>query len=434
MLPQNGKIAIIDDNIKEVEPLFTILSRKGAAFHYFSGRTEDLPDKPILGIRIIFLDIELEDTRGVAPKTQASALAAKVTKVTGTRPNPYFIAFWTGHKEVASQVIEYLKDTPPVGFVSLPKPTQSDFESGTVDVAEIESAVESALSGIDAFKIFLRWERAVSASGAKFINELTSVVPNTGDALAWSRESLKILASFYKTISGEERISPQPEKNLINSSYLLNKSYCDCLDKETLEEFQDATYPLVDESISIELTARLNSKLFFDQTSVGSHSTGSVYLSIQNQTVQDALVRSIFKSNKQPANIKLCSLIITPSCDMAHAKYLKQPGKKYLRLLHGLLFQVTSKSDLYPRLNAYNPGNDQLSKPDSHFYIDPFWFDREEKACMMIFHFGSLTSDWIQTTDSPPAEFVLRDHLAFDVQSKMSNHANRLGNYMLPLQ
>jgi hypothetical protein len=61
--------------------------------------------------------------------------------------------------------------------------------------------------------------------------------------------------------------------------------------------------------------------------------------------------------------------------------------------------------------------------------MEPFWY--KEKFFQLVFHIGRLTSVWWNKEEIPEFAFAIKEHLAFDIQSKMANHANRLGNSML---
>ncbi|MFZ2914048.1 MAG: hypothetical protein WAZ99_07595, partial [Rectinemataceae bacterium] len=76
---------------------------------------------------------------------------------------------------------------------------------------------------------------------------------------------------------------------------------------------------------------------------------------------------------------------------------------------------------------------DANRKSDSLFCTEPFWFEEKGKNYMIIFHYGSLSSKWFDGEHAPEIKFAINEHLVFDIQSKMANHANRLGNFMLPL-
>jgi hypothetical protein len=152
-------------------------------------------------------------------------------------------------------------------------------------------------------------------------------------------------------------------------------------------------------------------------------------------------------------------MIVTPSCDIAHRKYLYNQKKCY-RIIYGLLIPVAdyvqvekslkpswiekkkqnliteltqkgSRKEFIDTVNRFFKGSTQR---DSLFRIEPFWNEEKGQLYILIFHFGSLSSVWWDDNDVPQFEFAIKEHLAFDIQSKLANHVNRLGNSMLQFE
>jgi hypothetical protein len=128
MITGYQKVIVVDDMFKEVEPLLSALWQKGISCIYLTGQQEYLPERPFSGVRLLFLDIEL-DTKALSDKDKASTLAAVVKKIIGEKPSPYFIVFWTKHDDnVIKEVLRYLGTghISPVGWMNFDKPTSSD--------------------------------------------------------------------------------------------------------------------------------------------------------------------------------------------------------------------------------------------------------------------------------------------------------------------
>ena len=53
-LPNGGKVVIVDDCFQEILPLINILNKNAIPVIYYSGRANELPIKPLQGIRFIF--------------------------------------------------------------------------------------------------------------------------------------------------------------------------------------------------------------------------------------------------------------------------------------------------------------------------------------------------------------------------------------------
>lgn len=425
MMPNNGKIVIIDDSLEEATPIFNVLSKTGASYLYFDGSSANLPSTPISGVRVVFLDIELAQTVGATDKNKASTLASILRRVLGDHPSPYFIVFWTGHREVIPKIMKYLKKMSPIGYVELDKPSSDRLASGDFELAVIEGAINDSLMNCAAFQFFLKWELAISRSGAMLVDEIISIIPKALTTAQWSRECLKILASLYKTNTGKRQLDCGNEKHTIGASILLNKAHINVLDREVATVFKDSSFSLIDQPITPIVAAKLNAKLSIDQGVLDSYGNGAVHYAYSDRKMKKAIIESVFKSENVPKGLKCCSVFVTPPCDMAQEKFLKEGSGNLLRVLHGVIFPVSSQSELNRQLRS--------SKADSQFFVGPFLLNGKKTPLLMIIHFGALSSLWVDRSKSRKPEFVLKESLAADLQSKFASHANRLGNYLLPL-
>lgn len=123
VFPLNGKVVIIDDNIEEAMPLMNVLSKHHISFTYFDGKKDNLPEKPVDNVRIIFLDIQLEGMEGIQDdKTKLSALLNVIKNVIGDKPDLYIIIAWTKHDELINDIKSSLSPKPFI-FLNLEKAT-----------------------------------------------------------------------------------------------------------------------------------------------------------------------------------------------------------------------------------------------------------------------------------------------------------------------
>ena len=76
MIPLNGRIAIVDDQIEQALPLMRVFAKNNIPYVFYKGTApEFLPERPENDIRILFLDLNLLDGRDNQPKEIRSALA-----------------------------------------------------------------------------------------------------------------------------------------------------------------------------------------------------------------------------------------------------------------------------------------------------------------------------------------------------------------------
>jgi hypothetical protein len=150
MITGYQKVIVVDDMFQEVKPLLSALWQKGIPCIYLTGQQEHLPKKPFYGVRLLFLDIEL-DTKALSDKDKASTLAAVVKKIVGEKPCPYFIIFWTKHDDkVIKEVLRYLSTDhiSPVGWMNFDKPTSLNSD---IEVTELIKRIEAKTAEMGAF-------------------------------------------------------------------------------------------------------------------------------------------------------------------------------------------------------------------------------------------------------------------------------------------
>ncbi|HQL74850.1 MAG TPA: hypothetical protein PLD58_16845, partial [Phycisphaerae bacterium] len=73
---QSPTVVVIDDDHEEALPLLRVMSSIGVGACYFTGDKDQLPEKPLEGIRLVLLDLRLFETVPGEPRHYiASTLA-----------------------------------------------------------------------------------------------------------------------------------------------------------------------------------------------------------------------------------------------------------------------------------------------------------------------------------------------------------------------
>jgi hypothetical protein len=454
MITGYQKVIVVDDVFKEVEPLLSALWQKGIPCIYLTGQQEYLPEKPFSGVRLLFLDIEL-DTKALSDKNKASTLAAVVKKIIGEKPCPYFIVFWTKHDDkVIKEVLRYL-DTDhisPVGWMDFEKPASSD---STIKITELIKKIESKSAEMGAFNYLLVWENLLDKTISDFSNKYFSAVSANGNTDDWSRKMAILLGHLASSYTGEKLYNNTDD--LKNAMLALGDSFGASIQKSVKAENFALEMSLLQQPIKLQDLAVQNSLLFLDFQPDKEVSFGNVFIMNQpDEHLKEALYKNIYPDNKIQEGTLICGMIVTPSCDIAHSKYLHNQKNCY-RILYGLMIpamdyeQVENsikpewiekkKQDLIDELNKkkcskkyvdiVNKYFQKSTMKDSIFRVELFWHEQKNQVFILLFHFGSLSSVWWDDADIPQFEFAIKEHLAFDIQSKMASHANRLGNAMI---
>lgn len=103
-LPSDGSVIVIDDKIEEALPLIKLLSKKGIATTYYSGKDSELPSIPIQKVRLAFVDIQL-----FGPST-AHSYAQNILRILDTiiseNNGPYILILWSTVEQIHADTIE----------------------------------------------------------------------------------------------------------------------------------------------------------------------------------------------------------------------------------------------------------------------------------------------------------------------------------------
>lgn len=450
--PQNPKVLVVDDKYEEVKPLFNLFSMHGISYIHFDGKKDSLPKQPFSSVRLVILDIDLEGlTEGLDEKSKASALASYLEKLITIKESPYFILFWTKHEEIIDNFIKYLKldDACPIDWKNMEKPTKEEL---TLDY--IQKHFFSTISN-DAFEFLLTWEDAVSKDASHFTNNISNIVKQeTKKTLAdWNVSMKNILSKFACSYLGMSKISSEDKDNALEyATSILNQSFVEIL---SLDYSKSMNISLPEKPVvTLETVAQLNSILFIEKCTDNKIENGKVYIDTEDDNIFELLKGKILsKKGAKTCDCQLLSVVLTPECDLAHRKYLykNDPQTEYHRILYGIKIEIGSnidyKSFFEYAASAYSKKvkieNTKLSnhlkkdvknciscnKPENLYETQPF-IDEFGKICVIIFHFGT-----IQTKEIVPSSisfsYLLKNSLISDLQTKLANHVNRLGNSML---
>jgi len=410
LISESGRIVLIDDKKDEIEPVLNSIWSHGIPFLYFDGTQKTLPNKPLEGIRFVFLDIELRGMKGQPEKTKASGVVAVLKKIISKDNGPYVIIFWTQHEEAIRYVLENCntEKIPPVASVDLEKP--AGFE-------RISERLEQKLGELEAFQLYVEWENILNKASKEFVRKFSSLV-NLGDN--WSKDTAALFYKLYKTYVEENELQDK-EDQFKCACHLMNRSFFDTLEYVTRKDLKlPEGFELKYRTISRETIAKINYSLFLGEALTGRHNPGNVYTQ-DNDVYKGMLMSSIFKEEQSPDESTLCKVIISPECDIAHNKMISiVEAEEQPKVMHRVLYGLLVPAGPTNRLN-------QKGK-EGYFPIGPIWHDSKEQE--VIFHFATMSFSPDSEFTEPPL-FTLKRDLLFDLQSKAANHVNRLGNYLL---
>ncbi|MGO9138765.1 MAG: hypothetical protein ACLP9S_02630 [Syntrophales bacterium] len=184
-----ARVLIVDDKPDEAVPIMTALGKIGVGCVYVRGdKVEELPQKPIEGIRLVFLDMRLDE--GGNQKAALSKTISVLKRCVPISTMPLVIVCWTAHaediavfKEMASTEISGLKH----GFiVGLPKPLK-----GKPAKWKVRKEIMAKLKPYDALGLLWQWENVLHRAA-------TETTQTIADVSAYMVEDGKIAANDWQ--------------------------------------------------------------------------------------------------------------------------------------------------------------------------------------------------------------------------------------------
>jgi len=182
---QTARVAVIDDVPDEALPLVHGLGRRGIGCVYISGdKLEELPEEPLRGLRLLFLDMDLGV--GGPAKQVAAKLIGVLKKVIGGATSPVAIAVWTDHPEYVDEFkCALARDMPDLrpGIVNkMAKPFKRSNGQRQIDAAKAMRQVEKLLGKSEPLALLWAWEQLAHDAST----DTTRLVSEVADALALS--------------------------------------------------------------------------------------------------------------------------------------------------------------------------------------------------------------------------------------------------------
>lgn len=457
-IKNNAQILIVDDHYDEVKNLVMTLSKNGLSYVYNDGSYRMKPRKSNLytGVRFIILDTDIKKlTSGLSPANKASTLVTYLTEIITEKNGPIFILFCTKDEAIIEEVKKNFARSKFIlaGYDTLDK--DANGVAGGEAIAKLHSAINSDILP-HSFRFFLSWEQNVSCEQSLFVNNFSVMERfETNDFVEktqlWNKHIQNILCKLIMTNAGDEwQNICQNKNNLAYAIELLNQSFAGKLPKHA--EFFDL--PKTTDTLSLATIAKINTELFLTGVIEKKKiETGRIYYE-KNDCLLDDLKKNILKESiPADVNVRLITAVITPQCDIAQTKFLKSDSrqKEWHNFLSGIEIEI--KDNKYPKWlkkdNNFVERIDYIDKmssiteeekkklkgflfpitPNCTYMTFPL-VNKEGRNCIWVFHFATVTSKPIKK-NSITFHYQMSRELFFDLQSKLANHVNRLGNSML---
>lgn len=169
---ETTRVCIIDDEVDEYLPLIHALSRlRFGSIHIAGDKVEDLPEEPLPGLRLVFLDMKL-GTEG-DDALVAAHTAQVFSRVVSSSSAPLLVVVWTKHKDLVETFRTRLFEAYPeyqgkLLFTRIEKPIDGTY----LQADELREAVSAEMRKFYPAEILWRWEQLVHDAATATTEEI----------------------------------------------------------------------------------------------------------------------------------------------------------------------------------------------------------------------------------------------------------------------
>lgn len=428
-LPKNARVAIVDNVYGEVEGLMEALASKGVPVVYYQGQKK-FPKPPLSGIRLLFLDLELDGLEGQSDKAKTATAAANAATLIAPGNGPVVIVLWTKHcgKDVVDRFRGYLKGhmTNPYFVVCMDKASCQD-KSGKFSTARIKRNISLKLADANVIGLHTTWENALFRGSVKLADRVASIASADEN---WQTVISRMFFKLYKANSEKVELKTLKEQFLSACSLygagLLNAinfelsrsslSYCKqfALKKEKLAGDREA-----------KLNGLLNAFLYYDKDRADPNVPGTVYVvrsggaDIKCGIAADFFVEKSAQKvirSRGTKDVRLCKIVVTPSCDCAQKKEFRSGGGEKVKTYDRVVWALMVNRDL---------GAEYIKQRKARCYLLE-GFEYDGGMYDLLIDLDTLGFEVLDFKKQSRL-FTLTSMVLADVQSKLANQLNRMG-------
>lgn len=424
MIPLNGRIAIVDDQIEQALPLMRVFAKNNIPYVYYKGTDpEYLPEQAENDIRILLLDLNLLGGRDNQPKDIRSSLFSVISHIISPNNYPYVLVLWSRQEKEYKEMLEELfsnglKGCAPIAILEWIKsdffPNFSDEEANKDEEYKIIDELKKVIAGLPAYSYLMQWENCVHNSADETIQDIFHDYHSQND---WQDNANCILNMFAKSYLEKQHDDSNADEKAKASLLFMNEVYFDTLESNvSIINVPNATdlQSKTNEENEKEIAAKINECLLISNQIESIHQPGCMidFGHDSDEIVHfyeliDNSLRTLPQKVKKDdiyQRIIPCAVVVTPACDYAQKKNVND------RIVQGVI--VDSDFQKY------------VDTSEAIFISPKFIYESHCRIIVLNFRYF-ITANLDGT--KPKCILRLRNSILAEIQSKLARHINRQG-------
>ncbi len=212
---------------------------------------KDLPEKPLDGVRIVFLDLVFS---GWPLDTPVSGAVESVMRraVDPKKNGPFVLILWTNKSREAEAAKKALRESGFKFTSAMMKKRECGNEEGEFDLEKIRAGVQKSVKDASALQLFMLWENSVRRACGGIVRKLSDLHgadAECGGAGApardtdrrdadsvdreWDGKLLEAIGGLARAVGGGRAAGLEPAKVAEKALYALNTALGDAIHRET---------------------------------------------------------------------------------------------------------------------------------------------------------------------------------------------------------
>lgn len=446
ILPSYGKVLIIDDKYEDVVPIQNILAENGVPYIFYDYSVfKDIEVKRVDAVRMVFLDIRLED--GIqGPKNIATVLATVIEKVIQPKNGPYAIVLWTNEialkEEIQEYMISYLSSeetTLPTYICALDKKEFIEKPKNTL----VES-LSLQLTEQKMMNFLTEWENQSISVSSNMVRLLLYGLHTNMD-----NESIRNIFIQMATLENSEvKNKEEATRNILNILVeFLRDRYLEIMSNSKLiKEFsqywdfdfgKESEIKTIQEHTSIEQKACINSLLnintydtkdrqlpgkivLLENDDIGFDIYDFKHSSLSNKWYADNILEAY--GHKIPLTLTPVEVDITPNCDYAQNK------NHMLRTVFGYRIEIgqVNVNGTVTWINYKYANKFKHKIGFEYVYVTPE-FLVDMKLCVFVFNTKYMSIENKDYCDKHQYLFRFNNDILSEIRKKAGDNITRFG-------
>ncbi|MFW5879389.1 MAG: hypothetical protein ACOCUV_01050 [bacterium] len=432
MFDKGNKVIVVDDKIEEARPLIDVLIQNEYPTVYYTGDLDKLPKVPHIGIRLIFLDIQLA-TEATNNKSKISTFLTVFKRIVSLDNGPIIVITWTENRDLHEELMSKLRDDAKYvsllgGSISksevLENKDKDIHKTSSYDQDKIFNRIEKILSKNPALDYLFEWERINRDAISEAINRIYDLSESSEGKLYSDIPSiLNTLGKEYNTENRNDKTSILKNSFLAINTFLQDVTI-NCIEKAKCNSKLELGG---ENSLNLRQKARINRVFMIDESiNINIFSPGSVFkpkTDSQDTFCSDISDLVTTKSESFHSDFAIPVLVVvTAICDFQNKKHYRH------RIVGGYLIV---KNDNFPNTLKFEVMNKNVLKKSLYTYISPFFYFQDKQA-IFILDYRSFSSmdDNTEISDFDNL-FRIRKEYLIDIQAGLAKHIYRPGIFAL---